>query len=292
MTEPTLAQILTVVLAILLFTAGGLISLGRRWWDRESLRIAAKACLWSGLTVCVGVLVWHGISIRAGRWLPLEDNFQAFIWLAVLLTGFVLYVQRTRPLGGLDWFVMPLVVVLLIAAVVLGTAKPQEYADTTWSLVHRVTSYTGAAAFGVAGAAGAMFLIADRRLRRHKTPPNQGPRFGSLERLERITFSAVTLGFALLTIGLVTGIVRVLREGGQTRLGEHWFTSPKVVGAFAVWVVYAIVLHAPINPSFRGRKVAILSIVGLVLMIGTLVAVSFVPSSPATTAAASAAGVR
>ena len=291
MTEPTTAQILTLVLAILLFSAGGLISLARRRWDRESMRIAAKACLWTGLTVCVGVLVWHGMTIRSGRWLPLEDNFQAFIWLAVLLTGFVLYVQRTRPLGGLDWFVMPLVVVLLIAAVVLGTAKPQEYADTTWSLVHRITSYTGAAAFGVAGAAGAMFLIADRRLRRHKTPL-PGPKFGSLERLERITFSAVTLGFALLTIGLVTGIVRVLREGGQTRLGEHWFTSPKVVGAFAVWVVYAIVLHAPINPSFRGRKVAILSIVGLVLMIGTLVAVNFVPSSPATTAAAGAAGVR
>lgn len=277
MTEPTTGQILTLVLAILLFTAGGLVSLARVWWDRESLRVAAKACLWGGLTVSLGVLVWHGVTRGGGRWLPLEDNFQAFIWLAVLLTGFVLYVQRTRPLGGLDWFVMPLVVVLLIAAVVLGKAKPQEYVDTTWSWVHRVTSYTGAAAFGIAGAAGAMFLLAHRRLR-HKTPAH-GPGLGSLERLERITFSSVTLGFALLTIGLVTGIVRVYREGGQTKLGEHWFTSPKVVGAFAVWVVYAVVLHAPINPSFRGRKVAILSIVGLVLMIGTLIAVNFMPAS-------------
>ena len=283
MTEPTTAQIITLVLAILLFTAGGLVSLARVWWDRESLRIAAKACLWGGFSVSLGVLIWHGVTLRGGRWLPLEDNFQAFIWLALLLAGFVLYVQRTRPLRGLDWFVMPLVVVLLVAAVVFGTAKPQEYVDTTWSWVHRVTSYTGAAAFGIAGAAGAMFLIANRRLRDKAIPPH-GPGFGSLERLERITFSAVTLGFALLTIGLITGIVRVLREGGQTRLGTHWFASPKVVGAFAVWVVYAVVLHAPINPSFRGRKVAILSIVGLVLMIGTLVAANFVPSAPATTA--------
>jgi ABC-type transport system involved in cytochrome c biogenesis permease subunit len=72
--------------------------------------------------------------------------------------------------------------------------------------------------------------------------------------------------------------VRILRDGGQTKLGEHWFTSPKVVGAFAVWVVYAIVLHAPINPSFRGRKVALLSIFGFLLMIGTLIAVNFVPA--------------
>jgi len=37
-------------------------------------------------------------------------------------------------------------------------------------------------------------------------------------------------------------------------------------------VVYALVLHAPINPSFRGRKAAMLSILGFVLMVGTLIA--------------------
>jgi ABC-type transport system involved in cytochrome c biogenesis permease subunit len=43
--------------------------------------------------------------------------------------------------------------------------------------------------------------------------------------------------------------------------------------AVGVWLVYAVVLHAPINPSFRGRKVAVLSVVGFVLMLGTIVTV-------------------
>jgi ABC-type uncharacterized transport system permease subunit len=286
MTEPTTGQIITLVLAILLFAAGGLVSLARVWWDRESLRIAAKACLWSGLTVSLAVLVWHGMTRgnanAGGRWLPLEDNFEAFIWLAVLLTGFVLYVQRTRPLGGLDWFVMPLVVLLLVAAVVLGKAKPQEYVDTTWSWVHRVTAYGGTAAFGIAGATGAMYLVANRRIR-SKTVTH-GPRMGSLERLEHLTFTSVTLGFALLTFGLVAGLIwqlRIERAGGPTKLGDHWYASPKVVLAFAVWVVYAIVLHARINPAFRGRKVAILSIVGCLLMVGALVALNFMPAGRA-----------
>jgi len=272
---PTTGQILLLILAILLFLAGGLVSLARTWWDREGLRIGAKACLWTGVMVSLGVLLWHMLARPAGNWLPLEDNFEAFVWLAVLLASFVLYVQRSRPLGGLDWFVMPIVIVLLIAAGVLGKAKPQEYVDTTWSWVHRVTAYGGALAFAIAGATGAMYLLANRRLRSKTLTP--GPKFGSLERLERITFSSVTLGFALLTIGLVTGLVRVLKANGQTRLGENWFTSPKVLLAFSVWLVYAVVLHAPINPSFRGRKVAVLSILGCLLMIGTLVAVNFVP---------------
>jgi ABC-type transport system involved in cytochrome c biogenesis permease subunit len=245
--------------------------LARVWWDRESLRIGAKACLWTGVTLSLAALIWHAASRRS--WLPLDDNFEAFTWLAVLLTGFVLYVQRTRPLGGLDWFVMPIAIVLLVAAMVLGKTKPQEYVDTTWSIVHRVSAYGGAAAFAVAGAVGALYLLACRRLR-HKTLPH-GPSLGSLERLEHVTFSAVTLGFALLTIGMLTGLVRAVK--GQTTLGEHWFTSPKVLLAFAVWLVYALVLHARINPAFRGRKVAILSILGCVLMVGTLVVVNFVP---------------
>ena len=192
------------------------------------------------------------------------------------LAGFVLYVQRTRPLGGLDWFVMPIVIILLIAAGVLGKAKPQEYVGTTWYWIHLMTAFGGALAFAVACATGAMYLQANRRLRSKSL--SGGPALGSLERLERITFTSVTLGFALLTIGLVTGLVRVLKTDGQTRLGEHWYASPKVVLAFSVWVVYAIVLHAPINPSFRGRKVAMLSIFGFALMIVTLIAVNFVPA--------------
>jgi ABC-type uncharacterized transport system permease subunit len=272
---PTTGQILLLILAILLFCTGGLMSLARTWWDREPLRIGAKACLWCGVAVSLGVLLWHMLSRPGGSWIPLEDNFEAFVWLAVLLTGFVLYVQRTRPLGGLDWFVMPIVILLLIAAGVLGKAKPQEYVGTTWYWIHLSTVLTGALAFAIAGATGAMYLQANRRLRSKSLP--QGPKLGSLERLERITFTSVTLGFALLTIGLITGLV-VLKARGQSRLGDNWFASPKVLLAFAAWVVYAIVLHAPINPSFRGRKVALLSIFGFVLMIGTLVAVNFVPA--------------
>ena len=56
--------------------------------------------------------------------------------------------------------------------------------------------------------------------------------------------------------------------------GEHTPLA-KIILACSVWVVYAIVLHSPINPSFRGRKTAILSVVGFVLMVGTIVAVQF-----------------
>jgi len=269
MREPSTGQLLLLGVSIALFVIGGALSLARLRVQRGWMRQGARLCLLLGLLAAAATLVWHSLS--RGSWLPIEDNFDAFIWLAILLTVFVIYVGRVRPLPGLDWFIMPAVVLLLIFAGLFGKGRPHEYVESTWHWSHRVSAYGGAVAFAVAAAVGAMYLIVNRRLRSKNASP--GPDLGSLERLEHLTRASVTLGFALLTIGLVTGLVRALHR--STTLGTHWFTSPKVILACAVWIVYALVLHAPINPSFRGRKAAILSIVGFLLMLGSMVAAQF-----------------
>jgi ABC-type uncharacterized transport system permease subunit len=80
----------------------------------------------------------------------------------------------------------------------------------------------------------------------------------------------VILGFALLTVGLITGFVKML--GNDSRQPY----SKLLLGCLA-WLVYAVVMHVPINPRFRGRRAAMLSVFGFVLVIGALVAVQFMP---------------
>lgn len=265
MAEPTAGQVVLLLVSVALFAAGWGLSLARLRVERDSFRVAAKACMYGGLVIGLGVLVWHSAGRR--NWFPLADNFDSLVWLGLLLALFVLYTQRTRPLRGLDWFVSPIVVLLLVSAAVFGRTNPHEYdVRSVWLWTHRVTAYGGAVAFAIAGAVGAMYLIVNHRLRNKSVGPGEG--FASLERLEHLTLASVTLGFSLLTIGTVTGIVRFVEEGGHTPVA-------KVVLALAVWLVYAVVLHSPINPSFRGRKAAVLSVVGFVLMVGTIVAVQF-----------------
>ena len=265
---PTLGQLILLGLVIALFVAGAALSFVRVRWDRRGLRIASRVCLGAGIVAAAALIAWHGASRR--NWIPIGDNFDALVWLATLLAMFTLYVQRHRTLGALDWFVMPLVIVLLVIAGVLGRTEFHEYhpavADA-WAWVHRVTSYVGAIAFAIAAAAGAMYVIASRKLRDKQAV---GPQFGSLERLEHLTMTSVTLGFALLTVGMITGGVKMVADDART-------PAAKIVLAVVVWLVYAVVLHAPINPSFRGRKVAVLSVVGFVLMLGTVVAVLLMP---------------
>ena len=265
---PSKGQLALLVITMLLYAAGGVCSVWRAWSDSAALGRTARLLLVLGIVCSLGVIVWHAASRQS--WVPLEDNFDALLWLATLLAMFVLYVQRRPRLGGVDWFVMPVVLLLLLASLFVGP-RGGTYVNDVWSWTHRVTAYTGAVAFAIAAASGAMYVLISRRLR-SKEPVM--PLFGSLERLEHLTMTAVTLGFALLTVGMITGGVEIFRKDRHT-------SPTKVILAAGVWVVYAIVLHAPINPSFRGRKVALLSIAGFVLMIGTIVTVLLMPGATA-----------
>jgi ABC-type uncharacterized transport system permease subunit len=173
---------------------------------------------------------------------------------------------------------------ILLLAGHFGKTQPQAYTLNTYSLVHRLASFLGAVAFMVAGVAGVLYLMSDHNLRQnkrrgHHLPPKPGV-FGSLERLEHLTYTSVTLGFALFTLGLITGAIW-LHEDGSRRMGPHWYLSPKVIFSLAAWAVFAVVLHTPIAPRLRGRKNAVLSIIGVALTLASIVAVLLMPAGGA-----------
>ena len=262
---PNIGQISLLLLAAGLFAAAA---------GAASTRVAAKhrnlsgLLSWIAIALSVASLMWHSIS--RGSWVPLEDNFDALVWIGLLLAAFVKYVQRRRPVPGLEWFLFPLVAVLLVAAVIFDSTTPHLYVRTAWSWVHRISSYGAALGLFVAGAGGAMYLIAVHRLRDRRI--FSASPLGSLERLEHLTFFSVTVGFALLTIALATGLEPLVRGKSSA---QGWL-GPKVLLGAMLWIVYAIVLHAPIAPALRGRKVAMLSVAGFVLLTGTLVASQFI----------------
>jgi len=263
---PTPAQLILLGVSVAFFALGGLVSFARLWHDRPAFRSMTQACMLGGVATTLGLILWH-TALR--RQCPLNDNFAALVFLALLLSTFVMYIQHVRPLVGLDWFVMPVVILLLVVGGIFGRVEYHTYGplvSDTWLWVHRVSTYGGAVAFAFAAAAGAMYIIASRRLRR-KTPLSA---FGSLERLERMIVHSATLGFAMLTIGLITGFFRMFQRG-QT------LPPAKLLLGSLSWLIYAAVLHAPMNPRFRGRRVAILSVLGFLLLIGAIIVVQLMP---------------
>jgi ABC-type uncharacterized transport system permease subunit len=110
-----------------------------------------------------------------------------------------------------------------------------------------------------------MYLVQARRLKA-KRQPLAGLHLPSLESLEQFNARMVNLGFPLLTIGMAIGILLNLMDPQRPLAWQ----DPKIVATGLSWALFGFLLHARYNPSFRGRKVAYLTVVAFLFMLFAL----------------------
>ena len=139
-------------------------------------------------------------------------------------------------------------------------------------LVHTVSSLLSYVAFFVACGAGALFLIQERQIKR-KRMGLLFHRLPSLDQLERVNVFAIGLGFALLTVGLSWGLV-----GSRLLRGTWWTGDPKEILSATLWACYLILWLARLRATMRGRRVAMLSVLGFMLVLLTFVGASWLHS--------------
>jgi ABC-type transport system involved in cytochrome c biogenesis permease subunit len=120
-----------------------------------------------------------------------------------------------------------------------------------------------------------MYLAQMRRLKSKQTR-NFGFSLPSLEQSERVNRGAIVAAFPLLTAGLLIGallsVVELRKGGSGPHLGVPWY-DPKVLSAFGMWLVFAVLLHARFRPSMRGRTVMMLTIAAFAFLVFTWVGV-------------------
>lgn len=214
-----------------------------------------------GAVVCGAILIWRGW--RFGLWsLPLSDYFDAGLLLAILLTGLWIWFRWTRQLNTLAIFLLPLTGLLILVGGILGAVGYRNF-DTAnpWIALHIGSILAGTVCFAAGCVSGLAYLLADRQLRHKKENLPLPP----LARLEAFNRHAILLGFPLLTIAAITGIMEALVH--PRAMGPDWYWSPKVILTVVAWAVYAPLLHVKLTPSFRGARAAWLSIFGFALLL-------------------------
>lgn len=205
------------------------------------------------------------------QWQPLQAHVDGLALLAAILGAVILYLQITRRLRGMDLFMLPVLAVMSAWAVCASwwTMRPFDV-HGIWRAIHLLSVYLGTLALVAAGAAGALYLYVDRLLRAKRGVGRLAVlgRLSDLESIEHAITNTAAAGFLLVTLGLITGLIIVTADPGK--LGAGWWHSPKVLLAAVVWAIYALVMHVRFVPNFRGRRAAILAIVGFLLMIAVL----------------------
>lgn len=216
-----------------------------------------------GVILLVGAAALHGLSFSllhtADPTPPLTDVASAVsltAWIGTLC--FLLALLRSR-ISGLVVLVAPLAFVSVFYAVLrLPHAEPSLDATGSLPHAHVLLSSAGLAMLGLAGLAGALFLVEHRRLKRHR-PLAAGTELPSLEALDRLNALALAVGFPVLTLGVVTGAL-----WSREMFGRLWNGSAHETWCLLAWGVYAVLCVLRFGAKLSARRCAVSAAVGFV----------------------------
>ena len=81
------------------------------------------------------------------------------------------------------------------------------------------------------------------------------------ELLDSLSYRTITVGFLLLTVGIISGAV-----WANEAWGSYWSWDPKETWALICWLVYAAYLHTRLSRGWQGRRPALVASAGLVVI--------------------------
>ena len=220
--------------------------------------------LWFRIGLFLAVIILSlGIGLRSfeSGHLPLTNLYESLLIFAWFLSLIPL-VFKKLPVSLLRFALL-----LAVAAILSASLLPQRFTEAApllpalkshWLAFHVLTCFSAYSAFAVAFGSALLYLV----------PSFRGSL--SLETLETITTTSISLGFPLLTIGIVTGSV-----WANQAWGTYWSWDPKETWSLITWFIYLVQLHQRFTVGWRGKRAAVMAVIGFTAVILTLWGVTY-----------------
>jgi ABC-type uncharacterized transport system permease subunit len=249
---------LPIVLIIGLYlAASGLLvwRLRNREASREELRAAA-------LGLAFGAVLAHGWLLKLNLWQPqglsltLGHAISLFTWLSALL---LCLLSVRRPVESLGVVLFP----LAAAGIALGASIPGgagTLLEVRWTVqLHIVLSVLAYSVLTLAAVQALVLAVQDRQLRQHRAggwlrmlPP--------LQSMEQMLFELTAVGFFLLSLALLSGLVFVENLFAQHLVHKTFFSA-------LAWLFYALLLWGHWRFGWRGRSATRWTLIGYVTLL-------------------------
>lgn len=259
-------KVLLIITTLLYFsgTIGYLIYLLK---GREVVHRVSWGVLLVGALLHACAIIIH--SWQLGR-MPVGNSREALSFFAWILVVTYLVAQVRLNLRILGSFVSPLAVIFMLLARILpnNLVPSTGVFKSAWVIFHVTVLFFANALFALAFSAGIMYLLQEHHIKR-KDFGFFYMRLPSLERLDKINYICLVVGFPLMTIGLVTGFVYA---GAVWHSLWNW--DPKEIFSLITWFIYAILLHERLAVGWRGRRAAWLAIFGFSAVLITFLGVN------------------
>ena len=235
---------------------------------REEVRTIARAILMaSGLLQTAYILA----RFLAVGHTPITSQHEAVVFFAWSVTWAYLSFRWRYTVRNFGTFVSLLILLLLIAAALASRqVTPLPPALQSWWLpVHAGVAVLAYGFLALAFCGGCMYLLQEWELK-SKRLGYFFVRLPSLDALDQLNSHCLTIGFVLLTLGIVTGSF-----WARQAWGTYWQWDPKETWSLITWFLYAAQIHQRLTVGWRGRRAAVMAIVGFGAVLFTLWGVTF-----------------
>ena len=271
---------------------------------RDLLWVLARVVAIAGATSNLVSIVARGMAADRVPW---GNMFEYSTLLAFLVVaGTLVIVEGVARIKTLTGFSLMFSVLTLAIAAMFFPAEPsplQPALNSYWIKIHVVAAITGSSLFAIGGIATILFLIKDRSERRalavlrEREPapimggavevdaphdllpdpegaggapaPKRGGVLPSAAALDRVAYRVIAFAFPIWTFAVIAGAI-----WAQEAWGRYWGWDPKETWSFVTWVIFAGYLHARSTAGWKGRRAAVIAVVGFISLLITYYAVN------------------
>jgi cytochrome c-type biogenesis protein CcsB len=239
------------------------------YFVKPERKLVASLSLWAAFAGFLLHFLYFAVRWSESGRVPVTNFFEAVNALGIGIILLFLVMELRYKVPSLGTFILPLVILLMLpAALMTGNIENlKPILKSGWLGIHTSLAVLGDAAFAFAFIVSVMYLIQERQLKQkhlgaifHRLPP--------LDIMDTISYRALSIGWLLFTLGMITGSV-----WAESAWGTYWSWDPKETWSLIVWLVYMVFLHLR-TIGWRGRKMAYLSMAGFVLVMISFFVVS------------------
>ena len=228
-------------------------------------------------------LCWVGVSVTsfllflvlATRWaisgyFPLSNLYESLLFLDWCLLFLLLNIEtktNTRLIGAI---ILPITFLISSFACLILPKPMQSIAplvpalQSNWLMMHVSMMMLSYATLILGSLLSILFLIINKNTKSPITLSfaNIDNKYNLvLENIDNWSYRTISLGFPLLTIGIIAGAV-----WANEAWGSYWSWDPKETWALITWLVFAAYIHARLSHGWSGQRAALLGSIGFVVV--------------------------
>jgi cytochrome c-type biogenesis protein CcsB len=232
------------------------------------LRTLPLLTLWAGRILTVGCTAHLLSTIHLAvnmKYLPLTNMQESLSFFSLATVVAFLVFERKYKVTTLGSFIIPVALMMLIASSSLHVEARQlpPILQSNWFWFHALMAFVSYACFTIAAGVAVMYLI-QRYFLKTKHLGALFQKLPSLETMDEISYRCLTVGWPLLTVAIISGSI-----WSEKAMGNYWIWDRKQTWSLIIWIIYAALLHGRITIGWRGKRAAILSIIGFIVVLFT-----------------------